>query len=336
MDTRQLNGREKAAVLMVSLGPDLSAQVMNHLPEEDMEELTLEIAGLRGISREQRDSIYEEFSQLYKGSEYITEGGIGYAQEVLEKATGKERAQEILDGLTADLEVRPFDRLRKSDPGELLSFIRGEHPQTIAVILAHLSSRQAAEVLQELEPTMQAEVARRMAVMERTSPDVIAEIESVLETKLSSVMRQDSTEVGGLDAVVEVLNNVDRQTEKGILDHMEEDDPELAEEINQQLLVFEDLLLLDDRSMQRVLREIDTRNDLPMALKSASEDLKDSIFGNMSQRAAQDLRESMEYLGPVRLREIEEAQQNIIRTVRELEEQNEILIARGGEEELIV
>lgn len=331
-----ISGRQKAAILLISLGPELSAKVMKHLKEEEIEQVTLEIAGVRKVSPESKDSVFIEFHQMCVAQQYITQGGIDYAKELLERALGTQKAIDILNKLTATLQVRPFDFVRKTDPSQLLNFIQGEHPQTIALIMAFLHPDQAATILSALPPDRQADVARRIAIMDRTSPDIIREVERVLERKLSSLVIEDYATAGGIETVVEVLNKVDRSTEKTIMETLEIKDPELAEEIKKRMFVFEDLVLLDNRSVQRVLREIDMSKDLPMALKIASEEVKDKVFKNISKRAAENLRENMEYMGPVRLRDVEEAQQKIVNIIRKLEEEGEVIIARGGGDEIIV
>ncbi|RCW47694.1 flagellar motor switch protein FliG [Halanaerobium sp. MA284_MarDTE_T2] len=331
----KLTGKEKAAILLISLGPDVSSNIFKHLDEDEVEKLTLEIANLNKINPELKQKIQEEFLQLRKANDYINSGGINYAKKILEKSFGKEKTKAIINRLTATLQVRPFDSIRKSDPSQLLNFIQGEHPQTIALILAYVSPSMASQVLSALSPDIQSEVARRIAVMDRTSPEIIKEVEAVLEKKLSSVMANEYASAGGISAIVDVLNQVDRGTEKNILDKLEEDDPELVEEIKKRMFVFEDIVLLTDRAVQLVLRQVET-HDLALALKTASDEVEEIITGNMSQRAAEMLTEDIEFMGPVRLREVEDAQQRIVNIIRELEESGEIVIARGGESEVIV
>ena len=335
MRARRMSGKDKAAVLMVSLGPELSASVFKHLREEEIEDLTLAIAGLKRIEPQVRDEVIEEFHDLVLAREYLEQGGIEYARELLEKALGPDRAEEIIKRLTASLAVRPFDFARKTDPGQLLNFIQNEHPQTIALILAYLHPEQAGLILSSLSPELQVDVARRVASLDRTTPEVLQEIESTLEQRLSAFVMDDYTVAGGVESIVDILNMVDRATEKTILDSLEEEEPELAEEIRKRMFVFEDIILLDDRSIQKVLREVDSK-DLAMALKTASEEVASRIYKNMSKRAAEMLREDIEYMGPVRLRDIEETQQRIVATIRRLEDMGEIIIARGGEDEVIV
>ncbi len=335
MDYNRLNGKQKAAILLVALGPDVSATVFKHLNDEEIEELTLEIANLRSVEKEIKDRVLEEFYELCQAHDYINQGGIEYAREVLEKAVGKERANSILERLTATLQVRPFDAIRRTDPSQLMNFIQGEHPQTIAMIMAYLQPEQAAKVLAYLPPDIQADVSNRIALMDRTSPDIVKEVESVLERKMSAIVSNEYASAGGIQSIVNILNFADRGTEKNILDRLEEKDPELVEEIRKRMFVFEDIILLSDRAVQVVLRQVDT-HDIALALKTASEDVTEKIFRNMSKRAAQMLKEDMDYMGPVRLREVEDAQQRIVNVIRQLEDSGEIIIARGGEGEVIV
>jgi flagellar motor switch protein FliG len=267
--------------------------------------------------------------------EYISEGGIAYAKEILEKALGPEKALDVLNKLTVSLQVKPFDVVRKADPTQILNFIQSEHPQTIALILAYLKPVQSAAVLSALPPDRQADVARRIAKMDRTSPEVVKEVERILEKKLSSLVNQDFTVVGGLSNVVDILNNVDRSTERHIMEALEIEDTDLAEEIKKRMFVFEDILLLDDRSVQRFLREIEN-NMLALGLKMATDELKDLIFRNMSKRMSEMIQEDMEFMGPVRIKDVEEAQQNIVNIIRKLEDTGEIVISRGGGDEVIV
>ncbi|UMZ73357.1 flagellar motor switch protein FliG [Natranaerofaba carboxydovora] len=333
--SEELTPRQKAAVLMISLGSDTSAEVMKHLSEEEIEQLTLEIANVRKVESEKREEVIEEFHSMAVAQDYISQGGIGYAKDVLERALGSQKAMDIIERLTSSLQVRPFEFMRKTDPSQVINFIQNEHPQTIALILAYLPAEQASMILSALPSEKQADIARRVAVMERTSPEVIKDIEKILERKLSSVMSQDYTQAGGIESVVEVLNNVDRATEKTILETLETQDPELAEEIKKRLFVFDDIVHLDDRSIQRVIREVEQK-DLTLALKVAGEEVKDRLFKNMSKRMGELVQEEMDYMGPVRLRDVEEAQQKIVNVIRSLEESGEIVISRGREDDVIV
>jgi flagellar motor switch protein FliG len=331
----ELTGLQKAAILLIALGPEKSANVFKHLKEEEIEELTLEIANTRSVSPMVKDEVLDEFYQICLAQQYIAEGGIGYAKELLEKALGTDAAQSVISKLTASLQVRPFEFVRKTDPSQLLNFIQEEHPQTIAMILSYLTASQAAIILSALAPEKQADVARRIALMDRTSPDVIKEVERVLERKLSSLVNQDYTIVGGVDAIVNILNTVDRSTEKHIMESLEIEAPELSDEIRKKMFVFEDILLLDDRAIQRVLRDVDN-NDLGVALKSANDEVKEVIFKNMSKRLAAMIQEDMEFMGPVRMKDVEESQQKIVGVIRKLEESAEIVISRGGGDEIVV
>ena len=334
-NTQDYTGIQKAAILLIALGPERSADIFKHLKEDEIEELTLEIANTRSVSPQVKEDVLNEFYQICLAQQYIAEGGIGYAKELLDKALGEDRAKEVITKLTASLQVRPFEFVRKTDPSQLLNFIQDEHPQTIAMILSYLTSAQAALVIGALPPEKQADVAKRIAMMDRTSPDVIKEVERVLEKKLSSLVNQDYTIVGGVDAIVNILNTVDRTTEKHIMESLEIEEPELADEIRKKMFVFEDILLLDDRAIQRVLRDVDNA-DLGVALKAANEDVQNVIFKNLSKRLAAMIKEDMEFMGPVRMKDVEEAQQKVVSVIRKLEDSGEIVISRGGGDEIVV
>ena len=331
----KLSGLQKSAILLIALGPERSATIFKHLKEEEIEELTLEIANTRSITPQVKDEVIDEFYQVCLAQQYIAEGGITYAKELLEKALGAEKALDVIGKLTASLQVKPFEFIRKTDPSQLLNFIQDEHPQTIALILAYLSPQQAALIIAALPQERQADVAKRVAMMDRTSPDVIKEVEQILESKLSSLVNQDYTIIGGVDQVVEILNTVDRGTEKHIMETLEIEEPELADEIRKKMFVFEDILLLDDRAIQRVLHDVDN-NDLALALKGSNEQVQNAIFNNLSKRLAAMIKEDMEFMGPVRMKDVEEAQQKIVNIIRKLEDSAEIVISRGGGDEIIV
>lgn len=331
----EITGLQKAAILLISLGPEKSAQVFKHLKEDEIEQITLEIANTRGVSPSVKDDVLDEFYEICLAQQYIAEGGIKYAKDLLEKALGVDKARDVIGRLTASLQVRPFEFIRKTDASQLLNFIQDEHPQTIALILSYLSSQQAAAIVAVLPPDKQADVAKRIAQMDRTSPDVIKEVEKVLERKLASLVNQDYTVVGGVDSIVDILNTVDRGTEKHIMETLEIEEPELADEIRRKMFVFEDILSLDNRSIQRVLREVDN-NELATALKGSNEDLQSVIFENLSSRLATMIREDMEFMGPVRMKDVEEAQQKIVNIIRKLEDTGEIVISRGGGDEIVV
>ena len=334
-DDEELSSQEKAAILFIALGPEYTAKLLQHLDDDEIERITLEIANHKQVSAEQKAAVISEFYQMAMAKDYISTGGLEYAQNVLEKALGSEKALDIINRLTTSLQVRPFDFLRKTDPSQLLTFIQNEHPQTIALIIAYLESDQAAIILGSLPAEFQADVARRVAIMDRTSPDVIREVERVLERKLSSLMTQDFTTAGGIKSIVEVLNRVDRTTEKSIIETLEVDNPELAEEIKRLMFVFEDIVMLDDRSLQMVLRDVDTK-DLSLALKATPQEVADKVFKNMSKRAAEMLREEIEFMGPVKIRDVEEAQLKVVNVIRALEDKGEIVISRGQGDEMIV
>ena len=330
-----LTGRQKAAVLMISLGPDVSANIFKHLSDDEIEQLTLEIANVRKVEPQEKENVLSEFHQLCVAQEYISSGGIKYAKDVLEKALGPQRAIEMINRLTATLQVRPFDFARKADPSQILNFIQNESPQTIALILSYLQAEQASLILSSLPQEKQADVAKRIALMESTNPEIVSEVEKVLEQKLSATVVSDYSSAGGIQAIVDILNGVDRGTERTILDSLEIQDPELAEEIKKRMFVFEDIVSLDNRAIQRIIREIENA-DLQLALKGAGDEVKDVVFKNMSKRMAETVKEEMEYMGPVRLRDVEEAQTRIVAIIRRLEESGEIVIARGGRDDIIV
>lgn len=329
-----LSGLRKTAILLVTLGSETAAEVFKHLSDQEVEKISLEIARLDTVEPELREAVLDEFQDMLQAQEYISQGGMDAAQQILEKALGDDEAREMVDRLTSAHEVRPFEFIRHAEPSHIINFIQGEHPQTIALVLAYLDSEVASNIIQQLPQDIQADVSKRIATMERTSPEMIREVERVLERKLSSLVNEEYASTGGIDAIVEMLNNADRSTEKSILETLEEQDPELAEEIRRQLFVFEDITQLDDSSVQRVLREVD-QDELALALKAVDVDVQDKIFDNMSNRAASMIQEELEYMGPVRVRDVEEAQQEIVNVIRRLEEEGEIVVARGGDEEII-
>lgn len=330
----KLTGRRKAAILLVTMGPETAAKVLKNLEESEVEMLTIEIANLGKVTNEERKAVLEEFQNLTKAREMIISGGIEYAKEMLIKAFGPEKAMQIIERLVSNLSVKPFEFMRNADVVQIVNFLQSEHPQTIALVLSFLEPRIAAQVLGALPENLQIEVIKRISLLERASPDVVKEVEKLLEKKFAGVATQTLSAVGGLDTAAEIMNNLDRSTEKNIMERLTYESPELAEEIRRRMFVFEDILKLDDRSVQLVLREVNTQ-DLAVALKGASEELKQKIFNNMSKRAQQLLKDEIEFMGPVRVKDVEEAQQKIINIIRRLEEAGEIVIARGGGEELI-
>ncbi|MEC5422695.1 flagellar motor switch protein FliG [Virgibacillus sp. C22-A2] len=330
-----LTGKQKAAILLISLGPDVSAQVYKHLTEEEIEKLSLEISSVKKVESSLKEDVLEQFHQIALAQDYISQGGIGYAKTVLEKAFGKGEASNIINRLTSSLQVRPFDFARKADPQQVLNFIQSEHPQTIALVLSYLDPEQAGQILSELPQELQADIAKRIATMDSTSPEIISQVEQVLERNISASLTEDYTQTGGIQAVVEVLNGVDRSTERTILDALEIQDPELADEIKKRMFIFEDIVILDNRAIQRIIREVENE-DLRLSLKVASDEVKDIVFKNMSQRMAETFKDEMEYMGPVRLKDVEEAQTRIVAIIRRLEDIGEIVIARGGGDDIIV
>jgi flagellar motor switch protein FliG len=331
------NGRRRAAALLIALGPELAADVMRTLPEEDISRLTWEIVGIGSLDQKEREDIMSTFYETLVGRDFVSVGGLEYAQDMLTRAMGKDRADEIVAKLSVQSGARPFQFLQQVDPKDLVNFIQTEHPQVVALILAYLPTEFASVLLQRLPEDSQAEVSVRLAIMERTSPDVLEDIESAMRARLGTIFapRQELTAAGGIDAVVELLRKVDLQTEKVILDGLEKTDPETANEIKKRMFVFDNITLLDDRSIQRVLREIDSK-DLGLALKGASDEVRERIVSNMSERAGKMIEDDMAALGPVRMRHVEEAQGRIVAAIRQLEEAEEIFVMRGGEDDLLV
>lgn len=336
MAKKQLTGIQKSALLFITLGPEASADILKRLPETEIQKITYEIANISTVTSEQRHSILQEFLEMNKAKDYLLEGGLDYAKELLSKALGPQRAGEILNKVAEASQLnRPFAIARKADAQQILNIINYEHPQTIALILCYLQVEKAAQIISELPEEIQSEVALRIATMNTTSPDVIREIEKVLDDKLSTIVKTETTVLGGIDTLVGILNQVDRTTEKNITESLQEQDYELAEKIKSCMFVFEDILTLDDVAIQRILRDVETK-ELALALKGASEEVANAIYKNQSKRAAASLKEDIEYLGPVRLTDVEKAQQQIVAVIRRLEDAQEIIISRGGEDALIM
>ena len=330
------NGRKRAAALLIALGPELAAEVLRALPEDDIGRLTWEIVGIGQLASEEREDIMTTFSETVVGRDFVSIGGLEYAQDMLRRAVGSERADDIVTRLAAHTGSKPFSFLQQVDPRDLVNFIQSEHPQVVALLLAYMGSERASTILQNLQPERQAEVSVRLALMERTSPEVLADVEGAIRGRLGTVFapRSDLAPAGGIDSLVDLLRRVDVATEKAIIEGLEAADPDTANEIKKRMFVFENITLLDDRSIQRVLREVDGK-DLGLALKGTSEEVSAQILKNMSERAAAMLSDDMAALGPVRLRHVEEAQGRIVATIRRLEEAEEIYVQRGGEEGLI-
>lgn len=334
--SEKLTGIQKAAILFITLGPDASSGIIKKLPEKDIQKITYEIANITSVKSEQRQAILDEFMEMNKAKDFLLEGGLEYARNLLSKALGTTRAKEILDKVTEETQqYRPFSIARKADAHQLLNVISNEHPQTIALIMCYMQADKAAQIMAALPLDLQSEVSFRIATMSNISPMVIKEIEKVLNGKLSSVIRTDSTVIGGIESLVDILNQVDRTTEKNITEGLEREDAELAEKIKESMFVFEDIITLDDVSIQRILREVDAK-DLALALKGCSEEVANVIFKNQSKRAAASLKEDMEFLGPVRLMDVEKAQQKIVGILRRLDEAGEIVLSRGGEDAIVV
>ena len=332
----EVSGLRKAAVVLVQLGKERSAGVLATMREGEVEQLTAEIARLDSIDAATVQQVMDEFEELLVAHRYYTRGGLSFAREVLEASVGPEKARTILERLNASLSEMPFKFLRRADPRQITTFVQDEHPQTIALVLSHMGSDQAAVVLGALAPALQSDVAHRIAVMERTSPETVKVVESILETKLSSVLTQpgDSTEVGGLGPLVDIINRSDRTTERLILEALEQRDPDLAELVRSQMFMFEDILNLDDKAVQLVLRQVEVA-DLATALKGVRDEVRAKVRKNMSERAAENLEDEISLLGPVRLKLVEEAQAKVVQVIRSLEESNQIIIQRGAEDELV-
>ncbi|MDR0361677.1 MAG: flagellar motor switch protein FliG [Planctomycetota bacterium] len=332
-----LTGIRKAAVLMISLDMESSAKIMANLETDEIERLSMEIARIDDeISPEVRDAVVREFYQTHMASKYLEVGGIEYARQLLEKSLSPDEAAKILAALENTIQQAPFHFLKQADSEHLLMYIQDEHPQTISLIMAHLPPKQASEILSGLTPKKQLEVVKRIARMEQTTPEAIRLVEQGLESRLASIVTQDLESAGGVQSVAEILNLCDRTTEKGILENLEEADPDMVEQIRKLMFVFEDVILVNDKGIQSVLREVEN-DELAVALKTASEALQEKIFKNMSTRAAEMIRENMEFMGPVRLSDVEQAQQRIVDIVRRLEETGEVIISgRGGDDNVVV
>ena len=336
LKVEELSGAQKAAVLLVQLGKEKSAAVLKSLRESEVEEVLNEIARLKGVPTETVDAVFEEFQTLASARRYYAQGGMDFAREVLEATLGSDRAKELLDRMKASLVEMPFEFLRRADARQVLSFLQDEHPQTVALVVAHMRADQAAIVISGMPDELQADVAHRVAVMETTSPDVVRRVEAILERKLSSVLQStDASAAGGLKPLVDIINHADRATERLILEGLERRDPALAEEVRSQMFMFEDITTLDDRSVQLVLRSVDSK-ELATALKGVSSDVRGKIMANVSERAAANLTDEIDLLGAVRLSSVEEAQAKIIATIRSLEESGQILLSRGDRDEYVV
>ena len=335
-ETAELSGLKKAAILLVSLEQQIAGDILKNMDVSQIEEISREIAAMGPVAQVVRDEVVQEFYTLALARTYADEGGWEYAKTLLAKSLPADEAKKIIDQVNQSIQSAPFAFLQKAESENLLTFIQEEHPQTIALILAHLKPTKASEILVGLPAQKQVEVVKRIANMEQTNPEVIKEVERGLENRLAAMISQTFEKAGGVDTVAEMLNLADRATEKSIMEGLEAEDPDLVEQIRRLMFVFEDIMMVNDKGIQSMLKEIDNE-DLALALKTASQELKDKIFKNMSERAAQLIREDMEYMGPVRVSDVEAAQQKIVDVVRRLEESGEIIISgRGGEKDLVV
>ncbi len=332
----EVDGRTKAAVLLASLEPEVAGRVLSKMQDEEIESLTMNLSSLGSVDPDVRQEVVSEFHQMYLANRYVTQGGVEYARSLLESGLGPERALEILTRLQSTLQEVPFEFLKRADPGQIVTFVRDEHPQTISLILAHLDPGVSSIVLSALPPEARADIVLRIATMDRTTPEVVREVERVLERKMEAVFSQGFTFAGGVKEVAEILNRIERTNEKTIMADLEARDPDLADEISRLMFTFDDLVSVDDGGIQKALRSIEQK-DLALALKTANDEVSEKILKNMSERAAQLIREDMEYMGPVRVSDVEASQQKIVDVVRRLEDAGEIIISgRGGEKELIV
>lgn len=327
-----LTGTQKAAILLLQVGKEQSAKVLRSMRESEVADIMAEIARLRGLDIALVDEVLEEFGALAGTKIAITSGGLELARSMLEEAMGEDKAVELVDRIQAGMVDLPFEFIRRADPRQVLSFLQDEHPQTITLVLAHMPPDQAAMVLSGLSEGLQREVSHRLAVMDRTSPEVVEQVERVLERKLSSVLQPtEMTAVGGVQSLVDIINRSDRATERLILEGLERSDPDLADEVRQRMFVFEDITTLDDKAIQLILRQVDSK-DLGVALKGVRNEVRSKIMRNLSERAAQNLSEEIDLLGPVRLKNVEEAQGGIVRVIRALEESGQLVLSRSADE----
>ena len=333
-DIQELTAMQKAAIVITSIGAENAAHVYKRLSDEEVEKLTFEVSSLPYMDINQVDAVLNEFYELCLTQKVITEGGIDYARQVLEKAYGPEMAQKLMEKVSKSMQTKAFEFVRKSDYKNLLAIIQNEHPQTIALVLSYVNSEQASAVLQELPREKRVEVVERIAKMESASPETVKAIESTLERKFAAVVSMDLTEVGGINYVADVLNKVDRGTEKYIFDELSARDPALVEEIKKKMFVFEDILSLDSMSIQRFIRDVETK-DLAIAIKGSNSEVAATLYANMPQRMQESIQQEIEYLHNVRMRDVDEAQQRIVGIIRHLEEEGELVIGKGGDDEII-
>ncbi len=328
----KLGGVSKAAALLVSLGAEQAAGIFKHLREEEIERLSLEMAQLESVPPHETEAIYNEVVETAHAAGFYAEGGVEFAREVLEASVGSERAAEIIGRLAAIIEMRPFEFLRRTPPDQIATFLQAESPQTIALVIANLHTTLAAQVLSHLPAEQQAHTAIRIATMNETSPEVIKDVEAVLRQKLSSVISQEYAAAGGVQPLADILNSADRSTERNVLDKLSELDEELAEEVRTLLFVFDDIVKIDDRGVQMVLKDIDQK-DLALALRGVADDVKDKVLRNMSHRGAEMLMEELEIQPPQRRSVVEDAQGRIVAIIRKFEDAGALTISRGGAED---
>lgn len=336
LELQTMSSTQKVAALLIVLGPATASEVLKNIMDDDLlEQITLDIASLNKVPTEILNGILEEFKAIFQASNYLSSGGMDYAKELLEKAYGEDQAKRVLDRLVVLMNSNPFQFFNEADPGQLATSFQNENPQLIALIMAYLKPEHSAQVLNFLPPEVQVQVAVRIADMDTTNPEILAEIEKIVESKFSSVVVQDFSKAGGIESLANILNRTDRATERNVIELLEIQNPQLAEEVRELMFVFEDIITLDDKAIQRILREVDTK-DLAMSLKGTKEDVKEKIFKNMSERAQSMLRDEMEYMGPVRAREVQEIQSKIVGIIRTLETAGEIVVNReNNEDELI-
>lgn len=330
----EISQATKVAAIMIALGVDSASEVYKYLRDDEIEAITAEIAKLDLLSSDEMQQILEDFYDLCITQKVVTEGGESYAKDVLDKAFGPQRASYLMEQVLKTNKTRNFDFLRKVDYKNLLMMLQNEHPQMIAIVLSYVSAEQTSQIISELPNDIQLDVIKRISNLDRASPEIIAIVESVLAKKVSAIASVDVTEFGGINFIAEIMNRVDRKTEKFIFEELSDEDPELAEEIKKLMFVFDDIIYLDNMEVQMFIREVDSK-DLTIALKAASEEVKNVIFNNMSQRQREQIQTDMQYLHNVRMRDVEEAQQKIVAVIRRLEESGEIVISKGGEDEII-
>lgn len=336
LELQKMTATQKVAALLIVMGPSTASEVLKNITNDDLlEQITLDIASLNKVPTEVLNGILEEFKAIFQASNYLSAGGMDYAKELLEKAYGGDQAKKVLDRLVVLMNSNPFQFFNEADPGQLATSFQNENPQLIALIMAYLKPEHSAQVLNFLPPEVQVQVAVKIADMDTTNPEILSEIEKIVENKFSSVVVQDFSQAGGIESLANILNRADRATERNVIELLEIQNPQLAEEVRELMFVFEDIITLDDKAVQRILREVDTK-DLAMSLKGTKEDVKEKIFKNMSERAQAMLRDEMEYMGPVRAREVQEIQSKIVGIIRTLELAGEIIVSReSNEDELI-